>query len=1321
MVLDDNLNIVHRKILDITFFNDTNNIIFNNITYLSNLYISGSAIINTNGNINSSLYITNSALLNNVTANSVTVVNQFNSNSLSTSNITINSALLNNNLYNALDTIMYKSGTIVSTLSAYNTKADTIITNNITSNNIIISSKIINIGTTNSKINIYAKSIGVSTTEAVINDNILELNINVTTLTAFDIGNQSGFEILGTDNNNGFIKTNVLANLFEIKCPQNPVTEYILNVNDVNNLTILGATNMLKNLTINSSLYISNKSFLNNISITSILYSKDNINTYNASTSCSMVYISNKLICSDIIKILNSNLIVNKDCIFSNNTSILSNINVLNTCVINSNNIINSAVYVNNDIVSNNNMYINNNLNVLNNTFINNNLTVLSFLNLRNNGIIINNLTINSNLNLGNIKTNNSVTINSNLNILGNGVLNSTNTLGSVFNTVTLLGNITLSDKILDFNSSDIANINEIPMGKLYRTGGILKIKIAKLVPPVMALIGLSIVPILRGNNYIESGVSSISSNGDILKSYIISIGTNILTIPIEAIINSTVVLGVTTGVCNIVYKSFDTDNNVQYITRILNISNNIIPPTMQLIGDNIIYLSIASKYTDFGVISTSYYNDILKSYIVSIGNNILTSPIEAGTIIPLISTLVIGTYNIVYKSTDSDGNIQNITRILNITSLDTIPPVITVNGVNPLSVHKGSNIIDPGVTSIDDSDGKVDVYLIAILSGTIILSVSTVLTGITNLLSNNILITSSTTIINVVLNTGNYTLVYKSTDSANNISTSTRYLTILDNIPPVITVNGANPLRVYKGSNIIDPGITSIDNIDGNLDVYLIAILSGTIILSVSTVLTGITNLLSNNIPITSSTTIINVVLNSGDYTLVYKSTDSVNNISTSTRYLTILDIIPPVITVNGANPLGFYNGYDIIDPGVTSIDNIDGNLDVYLIAILSGTIILSVSTVLTGITNLLSNNIPITSSTTIINVVLNIGNYTLVYRSTDSANNISTSTRYLTILDTAIGPTISLIDASVLTVDKNTIYNEPGISIANNIDNLIPYISSIKSNDIELLISNIPVSNSLNIPQIDTSIEKTCIFTYSVTDRFNNISTIIRTVNIKYILAKLVLFNDTSIGRTFKNSTDFGSLPITPSITFTSDTIVQVGGSSMWGFKGSSMPQVDFSYNGKWSVMIKMKHTKGRDTVAELQFDNKLTGWGLPGRCSHIPDRAGDSFVPIRGDSSTGGSSNSAMPPTFFNSLINAEFYNTGVYFVISRLNNYMEFKAYNLQGVLRWSKKSVSVFTYTYMQTLFTIWLYPPYDIYTFYKGVLTSTIVELTPAHWNEYVV
>ena len=322
-------------------------------------------------------------------------------------------------------------------------------------------------------------------------------------------------------------------------------------------------------------------------------------------------------------------------------------------------------------------------------------------------------------------------------------------------------------------------------------------------------------------------------------------------------------------------------------------------------------------------------------------------------------------------------------------------------------------------------------------------------------------------------------------------------------------------------------------------------------------------------------------------------------------------------------------------------------------------------------------------------------------------------------------IPPTILLIGASVLTVNKNTIYNEPGIYISDNIDNLIPYIISIKSNNVELLTSAIPVSNSLNIPQINTSTEGNYIFTYMVIDKFNNISTIIRTINIIWILANLVQFNDTSIARTFMyNGKDFGNVAVEPSVTITNNTIVQVGGSSMWGFKGSSMPQVDFSYNGKWSVMIKFKLTLfkgGTGTVAEVQFDNKLDGWGLPGRCSYIADAPGvdSTFIPIRPDLISGNGTN-IMFPTFFSPLINAEFL-TGVYFVISRLGNYMQFKAYNLQGVLRWSMRSYNAFTYTYNQTLFTMYLYPPYCNYTFYNGVLTSTIVELTPAHWNTYVI
>ena len=1005
MVLDNNLYLVHRKMLNITFFNEINNIIFNNITYSSNLYISESIIINTNTSINSYLYITNNSLLNNVTANSISVINQGNSNLINTDTINIKDVLINNNLYNFADTIMNKSGSILSTLHTYNLTADTIITNNITANNIVISSKIINIGTTNSKINIYSKSIKVSTNETVINDNVLELNINISTLTPFDVGNQSGFEILGLDTNDGFIKTNTLGDLFEIKYPKKILSEYILNVDDTNNLTILGTTNIINNLTINSSLYIANKSFLNNISITSILYSNDNINTYNTSTAYSIVYINNKLICNDNIKIINSNLIVNNDSILYNNISILSNINVASACIIN-NNVINSDVYVNNDICSNKNIYINNNLSVTNIAIINNNLTVLSFLNLHNNCLVTNNLTINSNLNLGNIK-NNDITITSNLNILGNGTLNDNNTFGTVFNTVSILGKVLLSDKILDYTSSDLADITGIPMGKLYRTGGILKIKIAKLVGPVMTLLGSSIVTLIKRSDYIEQGVSSISNNGDILKSYIISIGPNILVSPIEAIINSTVILGVIpSGICNIVYKSFDTDNNVEYITRILNILTNIIPPTMKLIGLNSVSLAVRSNYVELGVISTSYYNENLKSYIVSIGNTILNTPMEVieNMSIPLISTLALGTYNIVYKSTDNDGNIQNITRILNVIKNIT-PPDMQLIGSSTVSLQARTNYIDLGVISTSIYKENLKSYIISI--GSNILTTSTeAIPGTSISLTSTLLL-------------GAYNIVYNSTDNDSNVQTITRILNITKNIipntiPPTMLLLGLSEITLTARLNYNDFGVTSTS--------YYYEVLTSYIISIGSTILTDPIQILSTSTPVPLIST-----LAIGTYNIVYKSSDTDGNIQTIIRKLTIVkNIIPPTMLVLGLGTVTLLNGTSYIDAGVTSTSFYNDVLTSYIISI--------------G-TTVFATPIPITSTSTSVPLVstLTFGIYSITYQSTDSNENIQTCTRKL-IIDPP------LYTAYVINTTSPNAYN----TSTSNFNTLITWDSGINNSNI-------------------------------------------------------------------------------------------------------------------------------------------------------------------------------------------------------------------------------------------------------------------------------
>ena len=52
------------------------------------------------------------------------------------------------------------------------------------------------------------------------------------------------------------------------------------------------------------------------------------------------------------------------------------------------------------------------------------------------------------------------------------------NKLSSKLNKVYILGNLLLSNNILDFNTNLLAETGGIVTGQLYRTGGILKIKV---------------------------------------------------------------------------------------------------------------------------------------------------------------------------------------------------------------------------------------------------------------------------------------------------------------------------------------------------------------------------------------------------------------------------------------------------------------------------------------------------------------------------------------------------------------------------------------------------------------------------------------------------------------------------------------------------------------------------------------------------------------------------------------------------------------------------------------------------------------------------
>jgi hypothetical protein len=184
--------------------------------------------------------------------------------------------------------------------------------------------------------------------------------------------------------------------------------------------------------------------------------------------------------------------------------------------------------------------------------------------------------------------------------------------------------------------------------------------------------------------------------------------------------------------------------------------------------------------------------------------------------------------------------------------------------------------------------------------------------------------------------------------------------LGITDIVPPIITLLGSNPGQLVVGQSYVDPGVTALDEVDGVVSVAV----SGSV---------------------DSSTP--------GIYTLTYTASDQSGNEAFVERrvYVSLLeDLIPPVITVFGPSLINLNKGDDFSDPGVTALDDLDGDLTV-------------------------STEGFVDSDT--------YGNYLLVYTATDQAGNSASATRtvnvvrqvLLTLADSSSGqPITKLIGAN-------------------------------------------------------------------------------------------------------------------------------------------------------------------------------------------------------------------------------------------------------------------------------------------------------------------
>ncbi|PKG83071.1 hypothetical protein CXF85_12040 [Colwellia sp. 75C3] len=272
----------------------------------------------------------------------------------------------------------------------------------------------------------------------------------------------------------------------------------------------------------------------------------------------------------------------------------------------------------------------------------------------------------------------------------------------------------------------------------------------------------------------------------------------------------------------------------------------------------------------------------------------------------------------------------------------DTTAPVITLTGDSALTLSVGTAYSEQGATANDATDGSVDV-------------------------------TTTGTVDSAVVSS--YTLTYSAKDAAGNASSATRTVNVVDDIAPVLVLNGVTPFSHNAGDDYADLGAVVSDNLDD-----------------------------ASSITITTTDEVNAAVI--GSYTVTYTATDAAGNVATPLiRTVNIEDLAGPVITLTGAAIIEHNYGDVYTDKGAIATDNVDGNVDV----------------------------------TTEITVLIDkIGSYSVIYTAKDALGHEATLERIVNVAD-LVGPVITLTGGNTITLGKGRVYKELGATALDNLDGAI------------------------------------------------------------------------------------------------------------------------------------------------------------------------------------------------------------------------------------------------------------------------------------------
>jgi hypothetical protein len=637
---------------------------------------------------------------------------------------------------------------------------------------------------------------------------------------------------------------------------------------------------------------------------------------------------------------------------------------------------------------------------------------------------------------------------------------------------------------------------------------------------PVVTVTGSDVTHEL-GGAYTDAGATATDASGDV-------------TVVTSSIDVSSV------GLVTVTYTSTDASGNTGTATRTVTVVDTT-APVLTVIGDNPLSHEVVTSYVDLGA-------SVSDASISTSGDTITV--VTTG----IVNPNVLGSYTKTYTATDASGNSSTATRTINV--VDTVGPVITIAGDNPITVQYGANYIDAGATAVDALDGSVSVSLDSTW-------------GTTDAF-------------------GTYTMTYSAVDAAGNISTAVRTVELVDTQGPEITIAGDNPVTVQYGANYVDAGATAVDNYDGAVDVTLDSTW-------------GTTDAF-------------------GTYTMTYTATDSFGNTSTKVRTVELVDTQGPVITILGANPVTVDYKSNYADPGATAVDNYDGAVDVTLDSTwgtdeLGNHVMTYTATDSFGNTSTAVRNVSVedTSAPVVtlngdsevtvefgsnyidagatatdnqddpVTIILDstwgtsdaLGVYTMTYTSTDAAGNTGTAVRTITLVDTS-GPVITINGSNPATVQYQSNYIDAGAS----------------AND--LRDGNVSVSL---VSTWGTDEFGTHEMIYSATDSLGNTSTATRTVTVVDTEGPTITSsssftadeNQKSIG--FVVASDPSGVA-SYSISGTSDIVIANSGAQAG--KLSFIENPDYESQAVYTATVQVTDTLGNSTSQAITVTiNDVGGW--------------------------------------------------------------------------------------------------------------------------------